>query len=520
MKRVGRDLLPPILMSIFPILSFYLSNSLQLSWKFLPIPLLCSITIALLLLTFFYFLTRNENKAILIDILCLFIFFSYGHLTQFLNDKIFIRISENLVLGPDKILLPVVFLIFGLLIFKIFKTKGSLDQIIFFLKVTLVFLCSFSIISIIKNEWQEGKSNSETINQQLKITDINQKETPDIYYIILDGYARQDVLKKIYNYDNSEFVSGLKKMGFFVADEAKSNYMHTYLSLPSSLNMSYLDDLPKKYGKNPTSDQAATEITYHNLVSEKFKNYGYKTISFQTWWQGTNENYPADILFKNSKNYRIAGINVITNETNMVFLQTTLVGPLIKGVWNDDLRGKVLSVLQNLPDVPYMPGRKFTLAHITIPHPPYVFTKNGEVVANFQLETGDEGIEKRGKYLDQLTFVSNQVLPILQKLISNSPRPPIIVLQSDHGPASTFGKRDDWKKNYTQEAVDERSNILYAVYFPDQNYKDFYKTITPVNTFRIIFNKYFGEKLELLPDKTFYSDYDALYGFKEVGGKY
>lgn len=36
-------------------------------------------------------------------------------------------------------------------------------------------------------------------------------ELPDIYYIILDGYGRADVLSSIHGFDNSEFIHALEK---------------------------------------------------------------------------------------------------------------------------------------------------------------------------------------------------------------------------------------------------------------------------------------------------------------------
>ena len=41
--------------------------------------------------------------------------------------------------------------------------------------------------------------------------------------------------------------------------------------------------------------------------------------------------------------------------------------------------------------------------------------------------------------------------------------------------------------------------------------------MTPVNTFRFIFNKYFGADLELLPDKNYiYEDEDHFFKFIDV----
>ena len=48
--------------------------------------------------------------------------------------------------------------------------------------------------------------------------------------------------------------------------------------------------------------------------------------------------------------------------------------------------------------------------------------------------------------------------------------------------------------------------ILNAYYFPDQNYKNLYQRITPVNTFRLIRKQYFGQDIDLLPDRSYFSD--------------
>ena len=63
---------------------------------------------------------------------------------------------------------------------------------------------------------------------------------PDIYYVLLDEYARHDALG---GFDNTDFVRELERRGFYVAAQATSNYWKSLLSIPSILNMSYLSDL-------------------------------------------------------------------------------------------------------------------------------------------------------------------------------------------------------------------------------------------------------------------------------------
>ena len=509
-------LLPVVLISVFPILSFYTNNISELSTKFLGKPLAYSITISLVLVLFLFVITKNKNKSVIITSLVLLIFYSYGHLSMFLTDKLFIELPNGMILGPDKILIPIIFALFLLLFIKLLKAKKTFNQAVSFITITFAILVGYLALVIFINEYKKEELDVSVINETHNENNVIEKETPDIYHIILDGYARNDVLKEHYDYDNGEFTNNLEKMGFYVADKSRSNYIHTYLSLPSTFNMTYLDILPQKYGKNPLDQFAAINMMQDNLVSRKLKSFGYITINFVSDWSGTNENYIADINYDYNKTFKIAGFNFLTSETNMVFLQTTLLSPLVKEVWGDALRGKTLNAFEKLPDIPYKKEKKFILAHILGPHPPYVFTAEGNVVEGSELEMADEGLEKMPRYIDQLTYISNQILPILQKLIDNSDNPPIIILQADHGPASILGKRENWKANYGPDGVTERSSILYAIYLPDQNYEEFYQTITPVNTYRIIFNKYFDEDMELLPDKTYFTFYEAAYDFIDV----
>jgi len=57
---------------------------------------------------------------------------------------------------------------------------------------------------------------------------------------------------------------------------------------------------------------------------------------------------------------------------------------------------------------------------------------------------------------------------------------------------------------------------MNAIYLPDGKNDLFYPSITPVNTFRVIFNKYYGTNLKLLPDLSYFSSHEDPYGFTDV----
>jgi len=90
------------------------------------------------------------------------------------------------------------------------------------------------------------------------------------------------------------------------------------------------------------------------------------------------------------------------------------------------------------------------------------------------------------------------MIEIIKTILSKSKTPPIIIIQGDH--------------SYTW--TQDRNKILNAYYLPEGGIANLYATISPVNTFRLIFNYYFGGDYELLPDVAYYSRRERPYDFK------
>jgi hypothetical protein len=144
--------------------------------------------------------------------------------------------------------------------------------------------------------------------------------------------------------------------------------------------------------------------------------------------------------------------------------------------------------------VPAIAGPKFTYVHLFIPHYPYVFGPDGELMTDPGYYSDDRGsainstYEKKG-YVNQVQYIDKRIVPILQTIIKASKNPPIIILMGDHG----------------LDGPNRQTNLL-AYYLPGDGNAKLYPTITPVNSFRLIFTEYFGAKYPLLPDQTYISD--------------
>src|SRR5690606_20516760 len=83
---------------------------------------------------------------------------------------------------------------------------------------------------------------------------------------------------------------------------------------------------------------------------------------------------------------------------------------------------------------------------------------------------------------------------------SRSEKPPVIIIQGDHGP----GGRLKWKSP-GDSCYAERTSILNAYYLPDGADALLFPNITPVNSFRVVLNAYFGADLEMLPGKSYFT---------------
>ena len=64
--------------------------------------------------------------------------------------------------------------------------------------------------------------------------------------------------------------------------------------------------------------------------------------------------------------------------------------------------------------------------------------------------------------------------------------------------------------------MQERLGILNAYFLPGYPEDQLPSTITPVNSFRLIFAHYFGADLPLLPDRSYYSTWSQPFNFLDV----
>jgi hypothetical protein len=337
-------------------------------------------------------------------------------------------------------------------------------------------------------------------------------EKPDIYYVVLDGYGRNDIFQDYYDYDNSQFLDELSDRGFIVTNTARSNYPKTALSVTSTLNMDYietlapgLDDSYYWWLMTPLIDQSNARIALEAI--------GYQTVSVNTDW-GITDNpttdmyfHPAPIVLSDYEGY-IVGV------TTWEFIKPVLAKYTVLPSYAGHRR-IVEYNFDTLGEISRLPGPQFVFAHIAAPHPPFVFDREGRPLdpdTRFNFNDANEFAfsdddYKKG-YTDQIQYVNKRLLQVVDTILKNSDTLPIIILQGDHGP----GMLTDFRPSEAT-CLRERFSIFAAYYLPGRDADVIPEDITPVNLFRIIFNEYFNAHLPLL-ERSHYYHRDAVHIYR------
>lgn len=483
----------PILFSIYPILALMANNlgefELRDGWR----PIIISMIGFTILWVVLRLLLRDWNRSALITSMCVGFFFIYGHL-YFLLKKL--RIGD-FVIGRHRNLLPLLFFLFLFGVYwaiKRTKETTNLELSLNWISLILLIFPFYQVATYAIKDYQVA-SILEGASVELSTDETHENQFYDIYYIILDAYTRQDTLLAMYDYDNSEFIRSLTDLGFYVAECSQSNYPKTYVSLVSSLNMKYQEDI-----EGLKSAEQPTTLLVNNGVRAFLESRGYITVAFDSvypWSSIKNAEY--FLSYKESEKWlgEWSAIDVVSDFETLL-LETTVA----KAIWDVDLfknqyspnrvtywkrRSLVLYTFEQLKEVYRIPEPKFVFAHIPSPHLPFLFGPNGEELVPER--NPEDDIAYAEGYTNQVTFISNQALPTVEEILRNSKNPPIIILQGDHGPSEKYGTSPEY-----------RSTILNAYYLPEGGEKLLYPDITPVNSFRIIFNHYFNEDITLLDD--------------------
>jgi hypothetical protein len=511
----------PVLFCVYPILYVYTRNIMFIpfdqTYRFLAISLCFTICYLLIL----RILMKSWDKAGVLTSLLLIQLFSFGQIANVIEQWM----SQQGHALNYSILAWLWLTIYALACAGVVKAKVPQNTSVYLnlIGIVLVIFPLTSILSSMTASERGGESENEILSEirgEAQAVSPRHEtplpEMPDIYYIILDAYTRADVLREFYDYDNTVFLDALEDRGFFIVEESRSNYMNTTYSLNTSLNLLYFHEIPLNIFRQARYDLQT------NYVNQFLRDQGYKVVVFDSGTGDTNNQY-ADIFL--SPNPPRADNGHDLNPFEHLMLRTTIAllfyeqdfqsestARISEGFINsvnhelDVRRERIRFTLNHLSDYATRDGHYFVFAHIYLPHFPFLYGPNQKAleyhqnVNLFWYEVEPENYVEFYGY--QLDYLNQALMPTIDSILANTEKPLVIIIQGDHGDEKYL----DWDAPDAR-GVNARSAILNAIYFSDGNYALLYPTMTPVNTFRVIFNKWFDTQYPLLPDRSYFHEH-------------
>jgi hypothetical protein len=235
------------------------------------------------------------------------------------------------------------------------------------------------------------------------------------------------------------------------------------------------------------------------------KGRGYRTIHLASAWAGTRVNPYADEV-------RADRAHIMDDDFTRALVDSSFLE-----LFNDrllrDMAMFYLEQFDRLEDTAPEPGPKMVFSHFLLPHPPYIFERDGAVVQNGSF--ADILLYRKAQwrrtdaYIEQLRFLNTRLLESLRTILRSSAVPPIIVLFSDHGPLVVSGDAEALKR--------ARLDNLTAVFLPGAPAGLLPDDVRLINVFPIVLNHYFRAGLTLRPAVRFYSTYSRPYAFEPIG---
>lgn len=504
--------LHPFLIGLYPILYFFSKNLSHFPPKVTFIPSLVIIGFVIIVLFITGFIFRSISKASVYTTFLLVILF--------LPYQIVPKLVEDIGL-LNTYIFCVVMAIVGLV--YLLKTRHSFVSINKVLNLMALVLVAIPLFTIGRHFWIVN--SSVTFKKSKNIAMNSEGVRPNVYYIILDAYSRDDYLRKVLNYDNSSFIKSLEDRGFNVRRKSYSNYPDTMTSLSSSLNLNYLDSMADNI--TPSTYQAhCCKFISNNMLFDIFKSAGYKIKAIDSGC------LPTQLVRDNVDIFVTEGRGLFDNAEfvdncfgKTVFYKYYSACLQKKNVSSDAWREAVLKhagtleyafkALKSVPEA-NIKTPHFVFFHVLCPHDPFPFDESG----NINPLKGDLHLDwskdEKGKwkttptekwgycYSLQLKPLNSRVLDAVDSILAFSKTPPIIIIQGDHGCR--------WwpKESKTEIQRVGRYGILNAIHIPSNMKVDIPEDISPVNTFRIITNNLFDKNFEILPYKVYSTSFTDI----------
>ena len=360
-----------------------------------------------------------------------------------------------------------------------------------------VILVVVSLVSIVPTEVEQVLAVKPVPTTGRGLPTVTAAAKRDVYWLVFDRYGSDRSLQLQFGVTNP-LTPWLRDHGFEVLSDSHANYVGTAQSLATTLNMTPLDRLVRSVPTTSPNYAPIYATIQSSRVVRQFQALGYRYLHLGSWWNPTRVDYAAD------QNYNA---DLVPDFTSVV-IETSVIPYAIKALGIDAVppteSAKHLKhnsyALDTLDGLPSEAGPKFVVAHVLLPHPPYIFDRDGRYIAPDEAAT----LDPDDAWHRQLDYTNSRLKTFIEGLLAlPEDRQPIIILQADEGPWPDRYAADkvgfDWNHASAAE-LEIKFGIMNAWYVPGAADLRLPQSLTAINTFPVLFDRYFGLDYPLLPD--------------------
>ena len=503
----------PLLFSLYPIILLYSTNFGLVEFPDVIGTALATVCLSVLFWWVVTHFISDYKRAGLIVTAVIIVIFSFEAFCQQL-----LKEFQGNFLGDLAVIIFWALLAVGIVF--VLSARHLTNQLTYSMNILGTLLCCILLMIPAAQRYRTAQARALLPDRQVWDADAHvapqNVDQRDIYYVVLDGYGRADVLQQEYGFQSPGLVEFLERRGFVVAKKSMANYPFTVVSMASSLNFSYLQDMVGDRLSSHQDYRFIRELLRDSRVLRFLRSAGYSVVTVH----GTNRS-----LNLGDRDVEIGGWWQPSIFGTRVWGMTPFPWLMRKAGWPifyDLHRMRILEAFEKLSEAADLPGPKFVYSHIFVGHPPFVFGPKGEEVnwdTGYGWHDGDSLMDAAGAsrqqyvtaYRDQVKYLNGKIKAAVDSILERSSVPPVMIIQGDHGPGSRLSV-----KSLDGTNVKERFSILNAYHLPGAESELLYDTISPVNTFRIVLNEYFGTSYPILEDKSYYCPFARPYDFVPV----
>ena len=499
---VGRVPVHPLLFAAFAVLFLYAANLHEVLPVDAALPLARNVAGAALVLAVLSLVFRSVARGAIVATAVVVTYVAFGHVASVatgsgLDDR------AQLVAWGLVIVAAVAYAV---------RARTSLPRVTTGLNVVAGLLVISSLVTILPYELGRAGRGSSGLVSEVKAAVSSTGRQRDIYFLIFDRYGSADAIQRRFGI-TSDLYDWLRGQGFHVPASSHANYRATDFSLAATLNMRFLDDLTqgrrsghRRPDAGPGPDPGPRGRPVPAGPRLPLLPAGLVVRADPPRRDRRREHRPRRderVRIRAQRDHDRPGDRASPRRVRRIGQRRAAVVPRPRQ------RGHAPRAAP-APTVSTAPGPKFVFAHILLPHDPYVVPRR-------RLDHpggGVAGDRREGLYAGQVAFANARIREIVGYLLSGPEEDrPVVIIEGDEGPLAC---RNTDCPSTSAEYLRIRLGNLVAMYLPGVDV-DVPDTFTSVNTFRLVFSKYFGADLPPLPDHSFtWPDDNHVYDFRDV----